>query len=136
MEWEFTPEQVVKGEMEYGLVEFRTDLHREVRQNLPPGVEEDEIDGVFTLVYDLCYWLATGGDFEDFEAQFEHDPTVGSFVRTVRDHGTANVEMLGAILQRLIMEGVEAGKGVEEAVAAAAEYHMTITGGGQINDGY
>lgn len=128
MEWEFTPEQVVKGEMDYDLEAFRADLYREVRCNLPPGVDDDEADEVFTLVYDLCYWLATGGDFEDFEAQFEHDPTVRSFVQTIRDHSTANVEMLGAILQRLIMEGVEAGKGVEEAVAAAAEYHLKITG--------
>lgn len=34
MEWEFTPEQVVKGEVDYGLEQFRADMLQEVKLNL------------------------------------------------------------------------------------------------------
>ena len=59
MEWEFTPEQVVKGEIGYGLAEFRRDLFEEVRANL--GADDPvSLQKSYDLIYDLCYWLATG----------------------------------------------------------------------------
>ena len=48
------------------------------------------------------------------------------FLRALREHGGANVEMLGAILQRMIMDGVEASLPLEEAVAQVATHHQQM----------
>lgn len=124
MEWEFTPQQVVKGEVGYGLDEFRHDLMQEVSMNVP-GLGEEQLNAVFALAYDLCYWLATGKDYDEFEEQFQ-DLNMLMFLRALREHGGANVEMLGAILQRMIMDGVEASLPLEESVAQVAAYHQQM----------
>ena len=108
MEWEFTPAQLVCGEAVYGLSEFRRDLGEEVCGNLP-GLDEPELDRLFRIIYDLHYWLATGNNYHEFEGQFADQPMLVPLLRGVHAHCTGNVEMLGAILQRLIMNGVEAG---------------------------
>lgn len=122
MEWEFTPEQVVKGEGGYGLEDFRRDLAVEARMNMG-NMEEADFQSAYQLVYDLCYWLATGKTFEDFVEAFLHDPPTYRFVSCLRDSMQGNVGMLGAILQRLIMDRVEAGQPVEAAVESVAAFH-------------
>lgn len=121
MDWEFTPQQVAKGEIGYGLHEFRHDLKREVALNIP-GLGDEQLEPVFRLAYDLCYWLATGKDYDEFEQRFQ-DLGAVMFLRALREHGRANVEMLGAILQRMIMDGVEDGLSVGDAVAQVAWHH-------------
>lgn len=118
MEWEFTPQQLVKGEIDYGLDAFRHDLMQEVTLNIP-DLGNEQLEPVFRLAYDLCYWLATGKDYDEFEERFQDLNTV-MFLRALREHGKANVEMLGAILQRTIMDGVEEGLSVSDAVARVA----------------
>ena len=124
MEWEFTPQQVVKGEADYGLDEFRHDLMQEVGLNIP-GLGKEQLEPVFSLAYDLCYWLATGKDYDEFEDRFQDSNTI-MFLRALREHGKANVEMLGAILQRLIMDGVEEGLPLEEALEQVAQAHGRV----------
>jgi hypothetical protein len=122
VEWEFTPEQVVKGSVGYGLESFRDDLAREVRSNMldTPQAEQEQ---VFHIVYDLCHWLATGRDFEAFVAEFSDSPFTDALLRSLRDPISPNVEMLGAILQRLIVERVESGLPLERAVSTVEEFH-------------
>jgi hypothetical protein len=122
MEWEFTPEQVMKGEVGYRLADFRRDLRREVELNLP-GLGDQQTERMFSLVYDLCYWLTTGKEFDEFEALYADTPLTQLFLRSVPAHGGGNVEMLGAILQRLIMDRIEAGMSLEQAIDAVAEHH-------------
>ena len=121
MEWEFTPQQVVKGEIGYGLAEFRHGLAEEVRQNVTGDTE------VFTrtyhLLYDLCYALATSKDIEAHLAAYAYDPPTVQFLRELAPVMNANVEMLGAILQRQIMDRVEAGMPLENAVSEVADWH-------------
>ncbi len=124
MEWEFTPQQVVKGEVGYGLDAFRHDLMQEVSLNVP-GIGDEQLHRIFALAYDLCYWLATGKDYDEFEERFE-DINMLMFLRTLREHGQGNVEMLGAILQRMIMDGVEARLPLEEAVAQVTAHHQQM----------
>lgn len=128
MEWEFTPEQVVKAEIDYGFEHFREDLYREVVSNLgAAGVAE--IQTTFNLLFDLCYWQATGRAFGAFVAQHHHSPPVCEFLHHVREAMTPNVDMLGAILQRLIMTEVAKGAPLEESVACvdASVRRMTKT---------
>ncbi|UCH47206.1 MAG: hypothetical protein JSU95_14060 [Betaproteobacteria bacterium] len=124
MEWEFTPEDVVKGRSDYGLAEFRHDLAEEVRQNVSGGTE------VFTrtyhLLYDLCYALATDKDIEAHLAAYAYDPPTVQFLREIREPMANNVAMLGAILQRQIIDRVEKGVPLEAAIAEVGEWHRQI----------
>jgi hypothetical protein len=128
MEWEFSAVQVVKGEVAYPLEDFRHDLATEVRMNTA-DVDEHDRAATFNLVYDLCHWLATGKEFEAFLATCAYDPPTCEFLGEVRPLLGANVEMLGAILQRMIMDGVEAGLPLEDALARAAEQHRRVADG-------
>jgi hypothetical protein len=44
----------------------------------------------------------------------------------LRQRSEANVQMLGAILQRHIMDGVETGLSVEAATLRTADYHRRV----------
>ena len=122
MEWEFTPGALLRGEAVYGLAEFRRDLAEEIRNNVP-GLDEPELERLFRMLYDLQYWLATGNDYPAFEAQYADQSRVVQMLRAVHAQSTGNVEMLAAILQRLIMDGVAAGVPLEHAVEQAAQLH-------------
>jgi len=121
MEWEFTPQEVVKGRIGYGLADFRQGLAEEVRQNVTGDTE------VFTrsyhLIYDLCYALATSKDLDAHLAAYAYDPPTVQFLRELAPLMSGNVEMLGAILQRQIMDRVEAGMPLENAVSEVADWH-------------
>ena len=125
MEWEFTPEQVVKGEAAYGLADFRRDLAEEVRRNLPIDDQAGQARAC-ALVYDLCYALATSEDFDRFVATYAYDPPACEFLRALQPVMTGNGAMLGAILQRMIMDGIEAGLPLDRAVEDASARHARI----------
>ncbi|NWG30796.1 MAG: hypothetical protein HXY29_04775 [Rhodocyclaceae bacterium] len=121
MEWEFTPEDVVKGYSGYGLAEFRRDLAEEVRINV--GDDAERFARVYHLLYDLCYALATNKDFEAHLSAYAYDPPTVQFLRELQPLMEDNVAMLGAILQRQIMDRVAAGMPLETAIADVAEWH-------------
>lgn len=121
MEWEFTPQQVVKAEVEYGLGDFRRDLLLEVRSNV--GGDDADTQATCELLFDLCYWLATEKDFDAFVAGHAHSPPTCEFLRSVGEAMTPNAEMLGAILQRMIMSEVERGAVLEEGLG---NVHRTV----------
>jgi hypothetical protein len=123
MEWDFTPEDVVQGRIGYGLSDFRADLASEVKLNLPDNAGEIEGQRLFNLIYDLCYALATGRELDEFEREVEADPWLSGFLHMVARHSEDNVAMLGAILQRSIMDGVAAGLPLDQAIQAAASQH-------------
>lgn len=125
MEWEFTAEQVVKGDTDYGLREFRRDLGEEVRMNMG-SAEAPQRLRTYNLVYDMCYALATDRELDDFLAAFAYDPPTCELLRELEPLMRGNVEMLGAILQRMIMDGVESGMNLERALAAAADRHRAV----------
>ncbi|WP_303906457.1 hypothetical protein [Thiohalomonas denitrificans] len=126
MQWEFTPEDVVKGGVDYGLAEFRKGLKEEVRINLV-GDNEASLQQSFDLIYDLCYWMATGREFADFAVTIDDDaPFEIHILQAIKEHMRDNITMLGAILQRLIMDGVENGMPTHEAVEMAARQHAGV----------
>ena len=126
MEWEFTPEQVVKAEADYGFEDFRRDLRQEVFMNT--GGSEAERETTFDLLFDLCYWLATGRELDHFMAQYHHSPPVCEFIGGVAPAMDGNVKMFGAILQRMIMNEVESGTHLEEAVSIVDRKVKAVTG--------
>ncbi|MCF8155021.1 MAG: hypothetical protein K9K35_03370 [Rhodoferax sp.] len=128
MQWEFSVEDVVKARAEYGLVEFRRDLAEEVRSNVG-GADEAQQTRSFNLIYDMCYALATDKKFDDFIAVYAYDPPTCQFLTELQPHMADNIAMLGAILQRLIMDRVEASMPLENAVQDAAEWHTRVVAG-------
>lgn len=129
MDWEFTPEQVVKAQVGYGLEDFRRDLAAEVRGNLGPASPE-QVAQTTDLLYDLCYAMATQGDMDAMLATLTYDPPTCEFLREMVEPMRPNGEMLGAILQRLIMDRVEAGMPLEQALEAVVAYHRDIVSNG------
>jgi hypothetical protein len=129
MEWEFTPEQVVKGEIGYALEDFRRDLALEVRGNLGPASPE-QVAQTTDLLYDLCHVLATDRTLESMLATLAYDPPTCEFLREMVEAMRPNGVMLGAILQRLIMDRVEAGLPLEQALDSVAEHHRQIVSNG------
>ena len=128
MKWEFSPEDVVKARADYGLTDFRRDLAMEVRSNMGP-VDEAKQTRSFNLIYDLCYALATDKSFEDLLKDYAYDPPTCQFLTQLKPFMGDNVAMLGGILQRLIMERVEANMPLEHAVQDAAQWHRSIVAG-------
>jgi hypothetical protein len=119
MEWQFTPDQVVKAEVDYGFENFRNDLFKEVSMNLG-APDPVKIEATYNLLFDFCYWQATGRPVDEFVAQHHHSPPVCEFLRGVADAMTPNIEMLGAVLQRMIMSEVESGVPFEDSVERVA----------------
>jgi hypothetical protein len=128
MQWEFSPEDVVKARADYQLTDFRRDLAEEVRSN--SGYEnEAQQTRRFNLIYDMCYALATDKKLDDFLAAYAYDPPTCQFLTELQPHMADNVAMLGAILQRLIMDRVEANMPLEHAVQDAAQWHAEVVVG-------
>ncbi len=128
MQWEFSPEDVVKARADYGLTDFRRDLAEEVRSNLGTADEAQQIRS-FNLIYDMCYALATDKRYDDFLATYAHDPPTCQFLDELKPLMADNVVMLGAILQRLIMDRVEAHMPLANAVEDAAQWHASVVAG-------
>ncbi len=129
MEWDFTPEQVVKGEVGYSLEDFRRDLAMEVRGNLGPASPEQAAQTT-DLLYDLCHALATNREVDSLLDSMAYDPPACEFLREMVEPMLPNGQMLGAILQRLIMDRVEAGMSLEQALDAVAGHHRRIAANG------
>lgn len=125
MQWDFSPEDVVKARSDYGLADFRRDLAEEVRMNLPPSDALQE-QRSFNLIYDLCYALATSKDLDSHLGAYAYDPPTVQFLREVEPMMASNVEMLGAILQRLIMDRIESGMVLEQAIEDTAAWHAKL----------
>ena len=126
MEWEFTPEQVVGCEVDYGLEQFRADLLEEVKQNMGDMDDAEKLK-IFAAMYDLCYWVATGNDYDEFLATLKQDTFFPGFLASIREHLEPNIVMLGAILQRLIMDRVEGqSMPLDRAIKEVDELHRKI----------
>lgn len=126
MEWEFTPEQMVKGEVDYGLEQFRADLLEEVRMNMGHMKDAQKLK-IFSAMYDLCYWVATGGEYDDFLAALDQDSFFQNFLASIKSNMEPNIVMLGAILQRLITDRVEGqSMPLENALKEVDELHRRI----------
>lgn len=126
MEWEFTPDEVVRGDVDYGLENFRKDMLEEVKLNMS-NMETVVPERVFDVMYDLCYWCATGNDYDEFLSALDQDSFFPSFLGSIREHLEPNITMLGAILQKLIMDRVESeGMPLEDALKQVDELHRFI----------
>jgi hypothetical protein len=134
MNWDFTGAQVVKGEVAYSLEEFREDLYAEVRENFS-DFDNQELDGIYQLAYDVCYCTATQRTLGELLA---HCKQVGikadlKYLMLIRDSNLNNIDMLKAIFARKVSEFMDAGASGEEALKKLDEYHRQILAAGDDN---
>jgi hypothetical protein len=125
MEWDFSAEQVERGDIDYGLEHFRRDLAREVAANLGP-TDAMQFYRTYGLIYDLCHALATGREFEQFIRGLEFDPPTVSFLESLVEPMRINAAMLGAILHRSIAGYVAGGASLDRAIEQTATDHGRI----------
>ncbi len=124
MKWNFTGEQVVKGEVDYSLEEFRKDFYEEVKDNFPEyGTEK--LDSIYRLAYDICYCTAAQRDLGEL---LEHCRKKGlkadmKYLELIRDSNLANIDMLKAIFARKVSEFMDEGLSSEDALKKLDEYH-------------
>ena len=127
MEWTFTPEEVVKGEADYSIEEFRGDLYEEVKSNFPE-YSKSEMDTMYGLAYDVCYCHATSQNLNDL---LEHCKAKGlkvdkNYLELIRDSNLSNIDMLKALFARKVADFMEEGCSSEEALIKLDEYHKNL----------
>ena len=124
MKWNFTGEQVVKGEVDYSLEEFRKDFFEEVKDNFPE-YGTAKLDSIYRIAYDVCYCTAAQHDLGEL---LEHCREKGlkadmKYLEFIRDSNLANIDMLKAIFARKVSEFMDEGLSSEDALKKLDEYH-------------
>jgi hypothetical protein len=122
MEWDFTPEDVTSGKVDYSVVQFKDDLLREIDFNLSGHQGDEQVKLFYSLVtFMFCTHLALGKSLDSFvTAVSQYFPSkelqkilAGNkgFLEEIRENNKENIEMLRVVIQRRIQEDVE--KGIE-----------------------
>ena len=98
MQWEFTGEQVVKGEVGYTLEEFRKDYYEEIKANFPE-FDDQEADRMFRIAYDVCYCVATNRQLSELvkHLRTKEISSDEKYLELIRDSNAENIAMLRAI---------------------------------------
>ena len=127
MEWTFTAEEVVKGEVDYTIEEFREDLYEEVKSNFPE-YSKSEMDTMFSIAYDVCYCIATSKELDDLlkHLQDKGIKTDKNYLELIRDSNLSNIDMLKALFARKVADFIDGGCSGEEALKKLDEYHQNL----------
>ena len=130
MKWDFTGDQVVKGEVDYSLEEFREDFYAEVKDNFPE-YETKALDSIYRLAYDVCYCVATQRDLGEL---LKHCRGKGikadiKYLELIRDSNLDNIDMLKAIFARKVSEFMDEGLSSADALKKLDAYHKNVISG-------
>ncbi len=130
MKWDFTGDQVVKGEVDYSLEEFREDFYAEVKDNFPE-YDTKALDSIYRLAYDVCYCVATQRDLGEL---LKHCRGKGikadiKYLELIRDSNLDNIDMLKAIFARKVSEFMDEGLNSADALKKLDEYHKKVISG-------
>jgi len=127
MNWNFTGQQVVKGEVAYTLEEFRADFYREVQENFSDYGKED-LQAIFQLAYDVCYCTAAQRKLGELLAHCKQAGIKADlkYLKLIRDSNLDNIEMLKAIFARKVSEFMDQGLSGSDALQKLDEYHQQV----------
>lgn len=130
MKWEFTGEQVVKGEVNYSLEDFRDDFYLEVKDNFPE-YDKKALDSIYRLAYDVCYCVATKLELAELLKHFKKKGIKADlkYLELIRDSNLENIDMLKAIFARKVSELMDAGLNSADALKKLDEYHKSVIAG-------
>lgn len=112
MEWEFQPEAVITGDIEYTIIDYRNDLWEEVR----PYTDESGFETVFWTLYHFAVGYTPPQmteivleqnqmTEEEIQDQLEEFENLGSLYQD-------DIAMLKAIIQRKVVDYSEEGRDV------------------------
>ena len=124
MQWEFTGEQVVKGEVGYTLEEFRKDYYEEIKANFPE-FDDQEADRMFRIAYDVCYCVATNRQLSELveHLRTKEISSDEKYLELIRDSNAENIAMLRAIFAAIVSGHLKKGLSSREAMQKLEEYH-------------
>ncbi|MCX5896489.1 MAG: hypothetical protein NTZ51_11770 [Proteobacteria bacterium] len=130
MKWDFTGDQVVKGEVDYSLEEFRKDFYAEVKNNFPE-YDTKALDSIYRLAYDVCYCVATQRDLGEL---LKHCREKGikadiKYLELIRDSNLDNIDMLKALFARKVSEFMDEGLSSADALKKLDAYHKKVISG-------
>lgn len=69
--------------MDYDLEQLRAELREEVRLNMGEMDNGGQLK-IFSAMYDLCYWAATGNDYDEFLARLDQDSFFPGFLASIQ----------------------------------------------------
>ena len=126
MQWDFSREQVLAGEVVYTLEEFRKDYLAEIKENFPE-FDERETDRMFRIAYDVCYCTATNRELSEL-VQHLRKKGISSdveYLELIRDSNTENIAMLRAIFAAIVSGYIKEGLSSREALLKLDAYHKS-----------
>ena len=106
MTWDFTPTQVMKGEIDYGFDDFRRDFFNQVKFNFGDRVSPEKLEGGFNLFWLVCHLSALMKSPDEIERQlsdFELPPP-RELLEDIKNVYKDDIEMLIAIYQNLFLK--------------------------------
>lgn len=105
MTWNFTPTQVMKGEVNYGLDEFRRDLFEQTEFNFGSHFSPERLEHGFNLFWIICHLMATTKSLDEVQSRLSKlEPPVGrELIKLIAETHKSDAEMLTAIYQNLFL---------------------------------
>ena len=126
MQWDFTGDQVVAGEITYTLEEFRRDYLEEIKANFPE-FDEQETDRMFRVAYDVCYCTATNRELSELVVHLRSKGISSDekYLELIRDSNLENISMLRAIFAAIVSGYIKDGLSSRQAMQKLEEYHKS-----------
>lgn len=128
MIFEFTPFQVLSGEVEYSLSEFKEFLKKEILDTLSNfNLKQDSLDFYCDIMYIMFYWFAVNGKHKDLrqfynenlsdDIAFKEPLTTMSFLLQMEQDNLEIIAMFKAILTRMSLHNLDTKMSFKEARA-------------------
>jgi hypothetical protein len=119
MKWDFTPEDVRSGNVDYSVVEFREDLLDEILFNIADFSGDDMTKGFYSIMtIILCTSLAFGRSSDSVIASLKKYfstevvqklLTNKELLEEIKEDNKENIKMLRAVIHRRMRDDVEKG---------------------------
>jgi len=120
MEWDFTPHDVMSGNVDYSVAEFREDMLEEIQFDIAELRGDDITKGFYSIItITLSTSLAFGKSIDSFlSSAKKYFPSkqlqkylTGNrkLLEEIKENNKENIEMLRAVIHRRIRDDVDKG---------------------------
>ncbi|MBF0338031.1 MAG: hypothetical protein HQL05_09365 [Nitrospirae bacterium] len=129
MQWQFTPYQVLNGDVPYGIQDYKNDLRAEIRGTLASlGMDEHTMDFYCDFVYMLFCWRATNQPIHTYKALLQEklpddspvkaSMTDDAFLYSLESDNMEFIDMLRVIITNITLKHIQTGLSIEDAARA------------------
>ncbi|MBF0537461.1 MAG: hypothetical protein HQL03_04310 [Nitrospirae bacterium] len=126
MQWQFTPYQVLNGEVPYGIEEYKRDLRAEVKTTLASfDMDEDTMNFYCDFVFLLFCWRATNQPIHTYRELLQEkipdsstvkaSMTNDAFLYSLECDNIEFIDMLRAIITNITLKHIQSGLSIEDA---------------------